>query len=197
LLERVGPAEVHIDLGAGDGSFAYRAARADATSFFIAVDANGAQMADRARRASAKPARGGASNVLFVRASALALPEELQTLASRVTILHPWGSLLHAVTMPSPEVLQDLRRLCRDRARLDIVLGLTLDREVAGLTASAIDPVDEARVRALVSPYARAGFELRVREIGWEGLGRFETTWSKKLAQDRSRRFVHLEGTAR
>src|SRR5262245_39435786 len=132
MLERArGFSRVHVDVGAGDGAFAYRIARADPTTLVVAVDANGAGLIERSRRAAAKPARGGASNARFARASVEAFPSELDGLATRITVLFPWGTLLRGVTAPEPAILERLRRVCRNEARLEIVLGLTVDRESA------------------------------------------------------------------
>ena len=80
-------------------------------------------MREASRRAARKPARGGAPNALFVRASAEALPAELGGLATAVTVLLPWASLLHAVAAPDPAVLAGLRGMCAAGASLVVVLG--------------------------------------------------------------------------
>jgi 16S rRNA (adenine(1408)-N(1))-methyltransferase len=180
-------------VGAGDGAFAHRSAQADPSCLFIGVDANGTALADRSRRALKKPARGGAPNALFVRASVEALPEELDGLAHHITILYPWGSLLRAVALPVADVLAGVRRIMRTSARIDVVFALPLAREAQSLADLA--RVDEAHVGgALVSSYAQAGFDVRARELARSDLDRYPTTWSKRLALDPQRRFFHLGG---
>src|SRR3989304_2476703 len=72
-----GGRRVVIDLGAGDGRFAYESARNDAASFYVAVDPDAAALAAYAFRAGRKPARGGVANAHFVVAPVGALPAPL------------------------------------------------------------------------------------------------------------------------
>ena len=65
---------VVVDLGAGDGRWVYRRARAHPAWVGVALDANAAGMRETARRAGRKPARGGAANAWFIRAMVAALP---------------------------------------------------------------------------------------------------------------------------
>ena len=67
-------AAVTIDLGTGDGRYVLAAAAAQPDRLVIGVDANAQSMATASRRASAKPARGGLPNALFVVAAVEALP---------------------------------------------------------------------------------------------------------------------------
>lgn len=172
----------------------YRAARACPSRLFIGVDANGAALAERSRRAAAKPSRGGAPNALFVRASVDALPEELAGLASRVTVLFPWGSLLRAVVAPEGAVLEGLAAIGRPGARIEIVFAAMLERERAAAAASGIPPLDEAHLARLPRAYAEAGFDVAVRPSPREEIAERGTTWAKRLAQDPARRFYAIEG---
>jgi 16S rRNA (adenine(1408)-N(1))-methyltransferase len=65
------------------------AAAAQPDRLVIGVDANAAGMAEAARRAAAKPSRGGLPNALFVVAAVEALPPELTGLAYLVTCHFP------------------------------------------------------------------------------------------------------------
>ena len=177
---------MHVDVGTGDGAFALRTAKAEPSTLVIGIDANAEGMIERSRRAASKPSRGGASNALFVHAPIEKLPEELEGLATRVTVLFPWGSLLRAVWSPDPAALLSLHRLCADGAALAIAVSASpRDAGFAG-----IDP-DGIR---LPQAYARVGFDVRVRETAGPI---HETTWSKRLAFGADRRFFLLEGSAR
>ena len=65
---------VVVDLGAGDGRWIFRIARAHPAWFCVGVDANADGISETARRAGRKPARGGAPNAWFLRAMVAALP---------------------------------------------------------------------------------------------------------------------------
>ena len=65
--------DVLIDVGTGDGRFVLRTARERAQSLVVGIDRVQDAMSEVARRASAKPSRGGVANALFLVASAEAL----------------------------------------------------------------------------------------------------------------------------
>jgi len=189
---------VHVDVGTGDGSYVYRAARAHPDRLFLGIDANGEAMADRSRRACAKAARGGAPNALFVRAAIESLPEELGGLAARVTVLFPWGSLLRAVAAPDHQALVALRELCRAGARLDIAMALPVERERSSFAKAGLGDITEAHLRGdLPRSYASAGFEVEVHERAAEIVEAFPTAWARRLSLEPHRRFFAITGARR
>ena len=62
-----------VDVGTGDGRYAYALASAHPDWFVIGIDALEEPMGEVAHKASRKPARGGRANVVYVRAAAEAL----------------------------------------------------------------------------------------------------------------------------
>jgi 16S rRNA (adenine(1408)-N(1))-methyltransferase len=174
---------VHVDIGTGDGGYVLRTARANPRTLVIGVDANADGMRERSRRAAAKPARGGVSNAIFARASIEALPDALDDLAARVTILFPWGTLLRAVWAPDLERLRGLRRICRADATVDVVVACSTR------DASAFVGFDPEPSERLLDGWRAAGFSPRVVETNAET---WETAWSRRLAFDPSRRFFAI-----
>ena len=166
-------AGVAVDVGTGDGAWVLRCARAEPSRFFIGVDANAENLAEASRRALAKPERGGVSNALFVQAAAEALPEELDGVATFVSVLLPWGSLLRAVAQGE---VAGLFRLCRAGARLRVVF-------------SDVEPAGDLTAR-----YAAAGFRVEVRAITNREVARLGTSWAGRLAHGRERRFCEVTG---
>ncbi len=98
--------EVGIDVGTGDGRWAYRMARAHPDRFCLGIDANAAGMRDVSFRAGRKPSRGGVSNVWFIRAPVETLPAGLEHLADHITIFHPWRRLLDGILKPDSAVIR-------------------------------------------------------------------------------------------
>jgi len=138
-------------------------------------------------RAARKPARGGVPNAMFVRAPAEALPEELTGLATRLTVLLPWGSLLDAVAHPDAGVLAGLRGLCAPGADLHIVMGYE----------AAEDPLSPDLLERVVVPaYRAAGFDATVAPVDRVELKALGTSWSARLAFGRDRRYWRLSGAA-
>ena len=116
-------------------------------------------MAETSRRAAAKQARGGVENAMFLQASLETLGGELDRLADGLTVNFPWGSLLRAVALPEPALLQKLAALAKPGAELDILVNLTPLRDATyaaklGLTEAAL-LCNPQRQRAT---YAAAGW---------------------------------------
>jgi 16S rRNA (adenine(1408)-N(1))-methyltransferase len=188
LLARAATAaRVVVDLGAGDGRFAYRRARAHSEWLCIAVDACAAGMRELSWRALRKPSRGGAPNVVFVRAAIESLPQALAGIADEVTINYPWGSLLRAVLEPDPAALGGIVRLGRPGAALRIHVN---ESALAALQTTG-RPFD-IHLPQLRNGYLEAGVRLNM-------LGRIpndgESSWGLRLLGGRSGVVLAIDGT--
>lgn len=147
------------------------------------------------REASRKALRGDVGNLLFVRAAAEALPEELVGLATALTVLLPWGSLLRAVAGPDPSVLAGVRALAAPGASLLVVMGY--DAGADPTTAGSLAPLTRERlVDEVVPRYRDAGFAMRVTPASLTDLRGLGTTWASRLAFGRERSFWQLSGRA-
>lgn len=112
-----------------------------------------------------------------------AAPGELDGLADRLTVLHPWGSLLAAASGADPDGLRRLAGLCAPGAQVTIVLG-----------GGELDGRGPQRV---AYAYAAAGLDVDVREIGAAEVAGLGTAWGKRLARsDAERRFWRIAGLA-
>lgn len=185
---------VSIDLGTGDGRLPYLWARQDPERLFVGVDANAAGL----RAFSARAEHERLPNLLYVRAAVEALPQALNGVADRLSVVFPWGSLLAAVARPSPEVLRAMRALCRPGARLAVVLGVDPVRDARelerlGLQSPAIDRL----AARLAEGYALAGFApASVRRASRADLERWPSTWVRRLGPDRQDAIVLVEAEA-
>jgi 16S rRNA (adenine(1408)-N(1))-methyltransferase len=184
---------VVIDVGTGDGAFVLRSARAEPRVLHVGMDANAEGLREASQRAARKPARGGAPNALFVRATAEALPEELAGLATAVTVLLPWGSLLRGVAAPEAAVLAGLRGLCAAGASLVVVLGYDAQSD----PGADVAPLSRERLDAEVLPaYRDAGFAAEAAPATVEELRGLGTTWASKLAFGRERSYWRVRARA-
>ena len=174
---------MHVDIGTGDGAYVLRTARANPRTLVIGIDRNADGMRERSHRAAAKPARGGVPNAIYAHAGIETLPSELDDLATRVTILFPWGALLRAVWTPDLAALRGLRRICRRNARIDVVVAYS-PRDASAF--AGIEPEPSSR---LLDGWRAAGFAPRACDVDPAD---WETTWSRKLAFDPSRRFFAI-----
>jgi hypothetical protein len=125
------------------------------------------------------------------------MPPELTLVADRLTVILPWGSLLAAVARPSLPALTAIRRVCRPGARVTVVLGGDPARDAAELARLGIPSASLfERAHDIAAGYASAGLALScLREIDASSLAEWPSTWARRLAHARGRRFWLLEGT--
>ena len=156
-------------------------------------------MATTSHKTLRKPAKGGLDNALFVAAAVEALPDELDGVAERLTILFPWGGLLRAVVVPDVELLSNVRRLCRPGATLEIVLGYDCERERSEVERLALPELTERYLTTeLPRGYRDAGFRIeRVAAMTREALRALPSTWAKRLAFGRARDVWRITARAR
>jgi 16S rRNA (adenine(1408)-N(1))-methyltransferase len=189
--------DVVIDVGTGDGRFVLRTARERPRSLVIGIDPVHDAMADVARRAAAKPARGGVANALFLVASAEALPPALSSQASLVTVNYPWGSLLRALALPDPDGMRAVAGLLQSGGRLIALLNasVTDDRDYG--ERLGLPPLEDAHVEGRIVPgWEESGLD----GVTWHRLGADEepahhTTWGRRLVRGSNRRTIVVEGT--
>ncbi|MGH9753794.1 MAG: methyltransferase domain-containing protein [Blastocatellia bacterium] len=174
---------VIIDLGTGDGSFVYQSARRHPDRFYIGIDAQSSALEKVSEKIHRKPAKGGATNVLFIQAAVEDLPPELDGVADEIHAHFPWGSLLRALALGDEMVLRNLRRVCAPDAWLEIVIALDPERDSAEIERLRISPLSlEFLETTLIPRYRAAGFE--VVEYGslppseWPQL---QTSWARRL----------------
>jgi 16S rRNA (adenine(1408)-N(1))-methyltransferase len=182
--------EVAVDVGTGDGRWAYRMARAHPERFCLGIDANAAGLRDVSFRAGRKPARGGVNNAWFIRAAAETLPAGLDRLADHITIFYPWRRLLDGILKPDPAVIRPIGLLGKHGAQILICIN---ESALHARTSSA-DPVECSALWARLRPsYAEAGIALTGCRIA-TGPG---TTWGDRVGQGRPGPSVVLTGVVR
>jgi 16S rRNA (adenine(1408)-N(1))-methyltransferase len=173
-LSRLTGEGVIIDIGTGDGRFVYQSARQNPNKFYIGIDPNVRPLEKISEKIHRKPAKGGASNVLFIQAAVEELPQELDGVADEVHVHFPWGSLLRAFASGDVEVLRNVRRICSPGAMLEVV-------------------INDHIADQLIQRYRSAGFEVlehgSVPAAQWS---EFETTWARRLKQNEHRSVFYL-----
>jgi 16S rRNA (adenine(1408)-N(1))-methyltransferase len=108
-----------------------------------------------------KPAKGGATNVLFIQAAVEDLPQELNGVADEVHAHFPWGSLLRALALGDELALRNLRRVCAPGAWLEVVIALDPERDRAEIERLGLSPLSiEFLETTLIPRYRAAGFDV-------------------------------------
>jgi hypothetical protein len=168
---------IQLDLGTGDGRYVHRMAEQQQDRFFIGIDA--------CRENLRVNSRSRLPNVLFVIASAQALPQELNGLASHVTINFPWGSLLEGLLSNEDSLASRLLSVTRPFAGMDIHLNAGALATAGWTLASGADQIQ----RVLNA----GGWDTKSHSwVDTYLLRSLPTTWAKRLAFGRDPRAIHL-----
>jgi 16S rRNA (adenine(1408)-N(1))-methyltransferase len=167
-----------IDLGTGDGRYAYAVAGAHPDWLVIGVDAISERLAEYSAKAARKPAKGGRPNLLYVRASAEQPPPLLTGRADEIHVILPWGALLAGLVDPAgrPEVLRGVRALAQPGGELNVVLNAEPWEESLPNDIAAIPPVT---VEGIAAAYPDA---LDVHDLTPDEVKALPTTWARRLA---------------
>lgn len=178
LAERIADYKhILLDLGTGDGRYVCCRAEQHLDRFFIGLDA--------CRENLRANSRIKLPNALFVIANAQALPQELNGLASHVTINFPWGSLLESLLGSEGSLVRQLLCITRPFAGFDIQLNAEALVTAGWTLESGADQIE--------SVMNAGGWRLRSRSWMDTGVLRsFPTTWAKRLAFGRDPRAIHL-----
>jgi 16S rRNA (adenine(1408)-N(1))-methyltransferase len=189
------PAPVVIDLGAGDGRWAYEAARKDSRRVYVALDPDADALSEYAFRAARKPSRGGVDNAHFVVASLEALPAELAGLAALVRVNFPWGSLLRALIEPQGGALQAIAGLLAEAGRFEFVLAYLPEHDSNAFAGGPLPALDEGRLRHLSAAYAEAGLGIdTISRLSQDEALAIASSWGRRLLHARPRPVYFVAG---
>lgn len=197
---RAGVEGVFVDVGTGDARYPYGIAAERPRWLVVGIDALDTPMEEIAVKAVRKPAKGGRPNLVLTRASAEAMPPELEGVADEVTVILPWGRLLEGIVTPDDGVVDGLVSIMAPGARLAVTLNGeiwvdSLPHRYADLPL----PTTEHVARVVAPAFARAGVEIgAARVLSAAEAKALPTTWSRKLGHGRAHpTFVHFEGRRR
>jgi trans-aconitate methyltransferase len=166
-----------LDLGTGDGRYVRCMAEKHKELFFIGMDACRENLRANSHRKL--------PNTLFVIANAQALPEELNGLASYVTINFPWGSLLDSLLKDNDSLISRLKTMTRPHATLDIHLNGEALFTVGRTLESGADQIQRI--------LSAEGWKTKSRSwMDTQLLRSFPSTWAKRLAFGRDPRAIQL-----
>jgi 16S rRNA (adenine(1408)-N(1))-methyltransferase len=188
---------VTVDVGAGDGRFAYRYASSHPERFVVAMDPVAENLRELSAKATRKPERGGLANVLYAVASIEHVPAELRGIAGEIFVTLPWGSLMRGIILADDEVLGGIASLARDGAALRIVLNARIFDDPVPLDVRDLPDVTPDYVRERLAPaFARHGIAItETRFMDADEVAAIDTTWAKRLSHRRPPRSVLIVGT--
>lgn len=186
---------VTIDLGAGDGRFAYRAALAKPERLFIAIDPAREHVAEVSARAAKNPRFGGAPNVLYVAANIEHAPKELSRVADEILVTLPGGSLLRGILLGDTALLGKIAGLGRKNAKIKMAINARFVEEPAPKDATRLPDITPLYTRDIIAPaFATTG--VRVSKARWMDpaeVANLGTTWAKRLSRRSPHRTFYIE----
>ena len=170
---------ITLDLGTGDGKFAFCHADNFPNHFVIGVDS--------CRENLHEHSRAKLPNLLYIIASAQSLPQELHGLVSHITINFPWGSLLESLLNGDDRLLRGLESVAGSSVALDVRLN-------GGALAEQGWSLEDGAER-IFENLTFAGWNLHKPEmLDSRVLRSFPSTWAKRLAFGRDPRAIYLSG---
>jgi len=170
---------ITLDLGTGDGKFAFCHADKFPNHFVIGVDS--------CRENLCEYSRSKLPNLLYVIASAQDLPQELNGLISNITINFPWGSLLESLLIGDSKLMSGLASISRSVTTVEIRLN------GGALTEVGWDL--EAGAEKIYTNLLQAGWRVNIPTLmNTNALRSFPSTWAKRLAFGRDPRAIQLSG---
>lgn len=177
-----------VDIGTGDGKFAYQLAKENPDRFVIGIDPDQGSLEKTSARIYKKPAKGGIKNALFVLSDVQSLPVELNGLANQLYINFPWGSLLEGVIRVDKTVWQSIRRICKQAAVVEVLLAYRAEDNIT-LPQLTID-----FLKNLKPNFSENGFELvETKKLAKEDLRNYPSSWAKKLSFGKGREYYYLK----
>jgi 16S rRNA (adenine(1408)-N(1))-methyltransferase len=189
-----------VDAGTGDAHFAYHLASERRDWLVVGLDALDEPMGEVAYRAARKPARGGRENLVLLRASLEALPQELHDIADEVHVLLPWGVLLEGIVRAQADVIGGVAALARPDATVRVILNGEIWLDSTPARYEDLPVPTPAYVADVIEPeFRRAGIDLEpARYLSAEEAKELPTTWARRLRHGRPHpQFVHIEGAYR
>lgn len=199
-IERAGTIRTVVDVGTGDGRFAYAYASTHPEAFVVGVDAIAERLEEVSLKAARKPAKGGRPNVAFARASVEEPPAELRDSADEVFVLLPWGALLVGTMLADSTVMTGLAALAKPSgADLTIVFNAEVWEDSTPKDMADLPPVTVDYVEQVLAPrYASFGIAVEdVHEMTQGEIKDLPTTWARKLAHGRHPKFVLVHARIR
>lgn len=168
-----------LDLGTGDGKFAFHLADTFPNDFVIGLDS--------CRENLVEYSRAKLPNLLYIIANAQHLPYELHGLISQININFPWGSLLQSLLNGDANLFCGLEQISSPHTFINLYLNAGALNE-QGWTLE--NGVDQIQINLM-----RMGWQMDgQKEMNIQTLKKFPSTWSKRIAVGRDPRAIKLGG---
>lgn len=168
-----------LDLGTGDGKYAFHLADNFPNHFVIGLDS--------CRENLREYSRTNLSNLMYVIANAQSLPYELNGLISCITINFPWGSLLQGLLNGDANLFCGLEKISSPHAFINLYLNAGALNEQGWTLENGVHQIQEN--------LCQVGWQMNgQKEMNIQTLKKIPSTWSKRIAVGRDPRAIQLSG---
>ncbi len=180
-----------MDIGTGDGMWAYRKAQAEPTTLVIGVDPAERTLKKGARKAQ----RAKLENIVYVAESAENLPKCLNGKMSELRVFLPWGKLLEIMVGKDKKALKALADLLKENGNIQTVLGYHVTSEPTEIKRLGLPELTQTYIKeGLIPIYRTVGLRVaRVETLGKDQLSKLGTSWGKRLANGQDRPVIFVE----
>jgi 16S rRNA (adenine(1408)-N(1))-methyltransferase len=188
---------VTIDLGTGNGQFVYKKAKKDPDNFYIGVDPCADSMLEYSVKANRKACRGGVENILFVIDSVENLPKELESVADKIFVNLPWGTLRDGIVKGEEDVLSSIRMISKDTGTLEVCVTYSNLYEEKVIDIRNLPELSTNYIKNVLK-YRYKLHSINITETAaWnnEDLKKVDSKWAKKLAFGRCREIYYFKCT--
>ena len=185
---------VYVDLGTGEGEYAFRQSQKMEEILFIGIDSCQAMMNDYALKAEKRAKKQHLNNLLYVVANAESLPEELTECADKITINLPWGSLRDGIVKGCPVLLSNLKRISKSDTIIEIFITYSKDIEATEIENRDLPSLTNTYIKETLGPlYRNSGIEIKkVKTLNNKELIQLDTKWAKKLGYGKPREIFFI-----
>lgn len=180
---------VYVDLGTGEGEYAFRQSQKMEEILFVGIDACQEMMNDYALKAEKRAKKQHLKNLLYVVANAESLPEELTKCADKITINLPWGSLRDGIVKGCPVLLSNLKRISKSDTIIEIFITYSKEIEATEIESRDLPLLTDIYIKETLGPlYRNSGIEIKkVKTLSNKELIQLDTKWAKKLGYGKPR----------
>lgn len=170
--------KVILDLGTGDGRFAFKNAIKNKDTLYIGLDPAEKQIQIYSKKSNRKKLK----NVLYVLGSLERMPEELSATVDKIFINLPWGTLLENIVKSKEVYTEELSRILKDNGEIEIIFGYVPELEPSETERLGLPTIEgDSDVLKAFSTFKKNFEIIEMRRLLKEDLDSIETTWAKKL----------------
>ncbi len=183
-----------VDIGTGDGEFVYKIAKDKPDRFVIGIEPHHRGLERISARVYKKPSKGGIKNALFVLSKIEEMPEELNGIANQVFINFPWASLLKSLLLAEDAAWRPIKRICKDGAFIDVIFACEASTELNEFKKLGLPVINIAYLKNILAvKLANKGLKvLEIKDVNYEYIKKYPTSWAKKLGYGRDRKYFYL-----